>query len=426
MKINYILAFCGPSGSGKSTFVEELLTNYSENFTKWKQVTTRPKREEETNQYIFTSLEKFEQIKSRLTCLTNFNGNYYGTIPQEIENKDVITIVDPEGLISLKNDIEKNNSSVRNNVTGIFGNNIVELVSIFFDYEITQENIEKRGRKSRGLDFINEEKNKIQNYQTSSEEKLFIKINNTEDWMSSLEFINILKEKILSTFENEEKLLKNRLEEIKENKEVLLNKEIKPLEVKSIEEEEEPSEVIVEKPLEEEPSETLRKMKEELLKKNEEEIKVISTPKEEPKVEKKIDEKKAPWNDKYTSFKSLLEGNQDFDIWLASDGGGPKAFNSSGTFRGTLSRFMAERGMSTVTSAIRCHLEEFKEKKTLDTVIKRFLCTRDGTSEALFIDYNLKTKKIFYGICYEIENKNGPTFFSGLKNYPEYENNTRK
>lgn len=105
-----LIVISGPSGCGKGTIIKELLKR-TDNFHLSVSMTSRPKRDYETNnlEYTFVSKEEFEEkIKaSELLEYTSYNNNYYGTPKSEItknieKGKNVILEIEIEGALNVK------------------------------------------------------------------------------------------------------------------------------------------------------------------------------------------------------------------------------------------------------------------------------------------------------------------------------------
>lgn len=83
MKKGKIIIISGPSGVGKTTIIKELINNKELNLTYSISMTTRKKRECETNgvNYFFVTNEEFDQAinNDQLLEWEEFVGNRYGT-----------------------------------------------------------------------------------------------------------------------------------------------------------------------------------------------------------------------------------------------------------------------------------------------------------------------------------------------------------
>jgi len=138
------LILYGPSGCGKSYLCDSLIKNYPNFFFKNRQVTTRPRREnEDDNQYLFVNKTEYELLKPVLVGKTNFNGNSYGSfyepsqfITRDENNKPLlrinIIILNFEGLLDF----------VRNNKSGQDNAIIVNLDTIVYKNERAGRNYE--------------------------------------------------------------------------------------------------------------------------------------------------------------------------------------------------------------------------------------------------------------------------------------------
>ena len=153
-----IVAFCGPSGSGKSVLVDNLRSTYPDNILKWTQVTTRPRRSS-NDDYMFITKNKYDIMRDMLTCRTQFNGNYYGTMPESVLTGDtaVVTIADAVGLKDLAECITLHNELVQVGGVGQFGDQLVRLVTIMVTYTVDKAAVIERGRTSRGVEYITNE-----------------------------------------------------------------------------------------------------------------------------------------------------------------------------------------------------------------------------------------------------------------------------
>jgi len=161
-----IVAFAGPSGAGKTELTRRLMAAYPNYCTRWHQVTTRARRSLDDD-YVFISPETYAQVRDALTCRTEFNGQYYGTIPETgAEGKVMLTVVDINGLHDLENDVRSHNATLHEIAEGQvgrvapkFGSLSVKLLKVLVSYKLTDESVAERGRASRGLDFVAAELN---------------------------------------------------------------------------------------------------------------------------------------------------------------------------------------------------------------------------------------------------------------------------
>lgn len=102
-----ILCISGPSGTGKTYLAYKLQEEFPEMFFKLSQVTTRDKRDGETqgDPYIFLDEDGYDDIKDDLICRVmgdNKFGSQYGTV-LEFKGNDVyhIVIASQEGIEDL-------------------------------------------------------------------------------------------------------------------------------------------------------------------------------------------------------------------------------------------------------------------------------------------------------------------------------------
>ncbi|MBQ5782161.1 MAG: guanylate kinase [Oscillospiraceae bacterium] len=105
-----IVVISGPSGCGKDTVVKKILAT-DERFVLSVSATTRNRRPTETDgvDYIFLSVEEFESklANDEFVEYTNYVGNYYGTLKQQIEDKVnagkvVVLVIEVEGAQNVK------------------------------------------------------------------------------------------------------------------------------------------------------------------------------------------------------------------------------------------------------------------------------------------------------------------------------------
>lgn len=107
-----LIVISGPSaGVGKGTIIKELLKR-NPNLYLSKSVTTRPKRDYETDgvEYYFRSEEEFDKLLEKDAFLewNKFLGSRYGTLQSEVEaplkeGKDVILEIEVNGAKKIKN-----------------------------------------------------------------------------------------------------------------------------------------------------------------------------------------------------------------------------------------------------------------------------------------------------------------------------------
>ena len=105
-----IVVISGPSGCGKDTVVKKILAT-DERFVLSVSATTRNRRPTETDgiDYIFLTKEEFEAklADDEFVEYTNYVGNYYGTLKQQIEDKVnagkvVVLVIEVEGAQNVK------------------------------------------------------------------------------------------------------------------------------------------------------------------------------------------------------------------------------------------------------------------------------------------------------------------------------------
>ena len=105
-----LIVVSGPSGAGKDTICNKVIED-SDNIWLSVSMTSRNPRgnEKEGKNYVFVTKEEFEQkIKDgKLLEYTNYNGNYYGTPKDKLEDYlnrgiDVILVLDINGAINIK------------------------------------------------------------------------------------------------------------------------------------------------------------------------------------------------------------------------------------------------------------------------------------------------------------------------------------
>jgi guanylate kinase len=105
-----LIVVSGPSGAGKDTICNKVIED-SDNIWLSVSMTSRNPRgnEKEGKNYFFVTKEEFEQkIKDgKLLEYTNYNGNYYGTPKDKLEDYlnrgiDVILVLDINGAINIK------------------------------------------------------------------------------------------------------------------------------------------------------------------------------------------------------------------------------------------------------------------------------------------------------------------------------------
>jgi guanylate kinase len=110
----------GPSGSGKSTLEKNLLELAPEEFYKAISATTRPMRKGEVEgiDYFFYQKEGEDRglpvfNEEEMLESVEFAGNKYGLPLDQIhENKDTIVVVEPNGVIQIKEYVEEHNFDI--------------------------------------------------------------------------------------------------------------------------------------------------------------------------------------------------------------------------------------------------------------------------------------------------------------------------
>lgn len=106
--MNKVLVICGVSGSGKSTLESNLISTRPELFHKWPQVTTRPKRPNESfgNPYLFLQEDTYDHIEEKLVGrLGNKPDSHfqykYGSFPDFVSSKVSTVILAKEAIEDL-------------------------------------------------------------------------------------------------------------------------------------------------------------------------------------------------------------------------------------------------------------------------------------------------------------------------------------
>lgn len=163
-----IVVFCGVSGSGKSYIEEYLNTSFPNIFSKWKQVTTRAMRSNETQdkQYRFVSEMEYEGIKDSLVGRVGHDGGMktlftskYGSIPDfDKTGGKVFTIILSEvGLTDLNICLLKGIRST-SNPDRVMNNDNTLVIRIGLDVDYNDLNDDDK-RIGRDISFIEEERN---------------------------------------------------------------------------------------------------------------------------------------------------------------------------------------------------------------------------------------------------------------------------
>lgn len=93
------LVIGGVSGVGKTYVRDALVEKYPEKYCSIKQVTTRARREGELEDaYLFLTKDEYDKMQHSLIGRTEINGNYYGSIIEEGEERICIIILNEEGI----------------------------------------------------------------------------------------------------------------------------------------------------------------------------------------------------------------------------------------------------------------------------------------------------------------------------------------
>jgi len=101
----------GPSGAGKSTLINHLIKDFPDLFGFSISHTTRAPRPSEQDgvSYHFVTVEEFERLthENKFVEFANYNGNYYGTSKQSLENvknqnKVALLDIDMAGVIQAR------------------------------------------------------------------------------------------------------------------------------------------------------------------------------------------------------------------------------------------------------------------------------------------------------------------------------------
>lgn len=100
-----ILIICGPSQTGKTTLMNNLIKHYPDKYKYACACTTRPKRDYEVagKDYYFIEVSDYELIKKDMIFKTEFAGNFYGTLIDELNPYRInIAVVNSEGIDDVK------------------------------------------------------------------------------------------------------------------------------------------------------------------------------------------------------------------------------------------------------------------------------------------------------------------------------------
>lgn len=184
-----IIAFAGPSASGKTELVEAIIRENSTLTKKWRQITTRSRRDGEGETYVFVDPEEFESIASLLTCVTNFGGMRYGTIPeaQGSDDRIVLTIVDGVGMKSLLADVAAHNADPSSGkLNAAFTYNVVR---VLMKYDVVRCAERVTNRPGRDVNTVVAELTRLQ---SDADLKWDIELDTTSAWVSAGEFLNQL------------------------------------------------------------------------------------------------------------------------------------------------------------------------------------------------------------------------------------------
>lgn len=98
-----MIILIGPSASGKTEIAKYLISKFA--FKKFVTTTTRKPRYGEINDidYHFIDIDTFQKYinEDKFIEYVNYNGNYYGTTLEEIDDQKVL-ILEPSGLLAFK------------------------------------------------------------------------------------------------------------------------------------------------------------------------------------------------------------------------------------------------------------------------------------------------------------------------------------
>lgn len=105
------LAIGGVSGVGKTYVRDALIEAYPDKYCRVRQVTTRNRRiDEPEDAYIFLDEHEYYNLRDRLVGRTEINGNLYGSLIEENEDRVCIIILNEEGIKDFRTnkELEKN------------------------------------------------------------------------------------------------------------------------------------------------------------------------------------------------------------------------------------------------------------------------------------------------------------------------------
>ncbi len=102
------IAIIGPSGCGKTTIIDNYIDKYGD-FTVSKNYTTRSKRHENDNEFIFIDELEFKKLIDNEfffehECIFN---NYYGTPKSNLQKSNVFFNIDIKGAMKLKESLNQ-------------------------------------------------------------------------------------------------------------------------------------------------------------------------------------------------------------------------------------------------------------------------------------------------------------------------------
>lgn len=100
------IAIVGPSGCGKTTIINKYIEKYGD-FSVSKNITTRVKRHENDNEFIFVDQQEFERLieEDFFFEYENIFNNYYGTPRGSLQTNNVFFNLDINGVKKLKNHV---------------------------------------------------------------------------------------------------------------------------------------------------------------------------------------------------------------------------------------------------------------------------------------------------------------------------------